>query len=222
MKNLMITALMVFVLFSTAMAQNVTTLWPYIYPEFQSGTLFLENKQEIKGVLNVHVYKSRLHFLENDLIKEAETSDIVLAIIGDDKYMVVDGRVMKVIGSKEKGFVALQIMGDFEQLSSQESAYGGQTTTESVNMLSSIVIGGINVTNHVSLRQDRENGLALPLKYKYYLVTKGTVYEATRRGILSKLDKPQGKEFKEFLKNHEVKWTDAESLLQIVDFFNKL
>lgn len=216
----MITTLMVFVLFSTAIAQNVTTLWPYIYPEFQQGTLYLSNKQEIKGALNVHVYKSRLHFLENDLIKEAETSDIVLAMIGDDKYMVVDGRVMKVIGSKEKGFVALQIMGDFEQLNSQSGAYGGPTTTASVNNLSSIVIGGINITNHVSLRQDRENGIALPLKYKYFIVTKGTVYEAARRGILSKLDDAKSKEFKRFLKTHKIEWTEAQSLLQIVDFLN--
>lgn len=220
MKRIVIAIFMSMLWLTNGYAQECTTIWPYVYSEFQPGTVYFSDGQKTDAKFNVHVYKSRLHYLAGETIKEVANEGMVYATIGPDKYMVIDGRVMKVTGSEAKGFVAMQILGDFDSLTNQSGAYGGPTNSSAVNSLSSIEIGGIQITNHMQLLADKDKGTYLPLKYKYFVVTNGMVYPATRRGIISNLDENQVKPFKTFLKTHDIDWDNADSLLQILDFFN--
>jgi hypothetical protein len=202
-------------------AQQCTTLWPYVYPEFMEGTLYLSGQEKLNAKFNVHVQESKLHYLDRGIIKETLNKDIVMVTIGDDIYMVVDGTVMKVVGSEERGFVATLILGDFDSLFNSSGAYGASSSSSAVMKLSSIDIGGKQIVNHMVLREGRDEGMPLPLKYKYFIVTKGEVYPASRRGIIKKLEKAESKKFKKFLKGHNIDWSSPQSMLTILDFFNK-
>ena len=203
-------------------AQQVSTLWPYIYPEFKEGTLYMAGQDKLTSEFNIHLKEGRLHFISHGIIKEVQNRDIVLVTIDNDTYMVVDGRVMRVVGSEKRGFVATLILADFDKLFDTGGAYGASSSTSATRKLSSVEVGGITQTNHMLLRENRENGTPLPLKQKHFLVTKGKVYPATRRKILSALDsKADKKEFKQFLKGKDLIWSDPESMLQLIEFFDK-
>lgn len=202
-------------------AQECTTMWPYIYPDFKEGTLFMVGGQQLAAKFNVHVQEGRLHYLSDGIIKETQSDQIVLAKIGDDVYMCVEGKVMKVVGNEKRGFVATLILGDFEKLFNSSGAYGGSSNSSAIMKLSSIEIGGKTIVNHMELKQNKENGQTLPLKYQYYIVTKGKVYSATKSGINSQLSESESVEFKKFLKEHKIKWKDPQSLMSLLDFFNK-
>jgi len=202
-------------------AQHCTTLWPYVYPEFMDGTLYLAGQEKLNAKFNIHVQESRLHYLDKGIIKETLNKDILMVTIGNDIYMVVDGSVMKVVGSEERGFVATLILGDFDSLFNSSGAYGASSSSSAVMKLSSIDIGGKQIVNHMMLREGRDEGIPLPLKYKYFIVTKGEVYPATRRGISKELDKEESKEFRKFVRSNNINWSDPQSMLAILDFFNK-
>jgi hypothetical protein len=202
-------------------AQHCTTLWPYVYPEFKDGTLYLAGKEKLTAKFNVHVQESRLHFLDKGIIKETLNRDIVLVTIGDDIFMVVEGKVMQVVGSEERGFVATLILGDFDKLFNSSGAYGGSSSSSATTKLSSIDIGGKSIVNHMELRENKELGISLPLKYSYFIVTKGNVYPATKKGIRLQLNESETVEFNKFLKSNKIKWKNPDSLLTLLDFFNK-
>lgn len=203
-------------------AQQVSTLWPYIYPEFKEGTLYMAGQDKLTSEFNIHLKEGTLHFISHGRIKEVLNKDIVLVAIDNDTFMVVDGRVMRVVGSEKRGFVATLILADFDKLFDTGGAYGASSSTSATRKLTSVEIGGITQTNHMLLRENRENGTSLPIKQKHFLVTKGEVYPATRRGILSSFDdKARKKEFKQFLKEKDVNWSNPQSMLQLIDFFDK-
>jgi hypothetical protein len=220
MKNL-ISIFLVVCSVTFSWAQECTTMWPYIYPEFKEGTLYLVGGKQLTAQFNVHVQESRLHYLSNGIIKETQSENIVLVKIGEDVFMSVDGKVMKVIGSEERGFVATLILGDFDKLFNSSGAYGGSSNSSAVMKLSSIEIGGKTIVNHMELKQNKESGTTIPLKYQYYIVTKGKVYLASKKGIDSQLNESEPVEFKKFLKEHKIKWKDPKSLMTLLDFFNK-
>lgn len=220
MKHLFITLLISFSGVVNISAQQITTLWPYIYPEFKEGTVFMADQEKLTSMLNIHLKEGRLHFIDRGIIKEVLNKDIVLVVIDNDNYMVVDGRVMKVMGSEKRGFISTLVLADFDKLFDTGGAYGASSSSSATMKLTSIEIGGLNITNHMQLKENRADGIPLPIKQNHFLVTKGKIYPATRRGILSKLDKEQAKEFKQFLKGKDVNWSEPQSLMELLDFFN--
>jgi len=221
MKHIIVTFIVIVCSFTNSWSQECTTIWPYIYPEFKQGTLYMIGGKQLEAQFNVHIQESRLHYLDKGIIKETQSENIVVAKIEDDIYMSVDGKVMKVIGSEERGFVATLILGDFDKLFNSAGAYGGSSNSSAIMKLSSIEIGGKTIVNHMELRQKMENGTTIPLKFKYYIVTKGNVYPATKNGISSKLTELESAEFKSFLKKNKIKWNNPQSLMILLDFFNK-
>ena len=220
MKKIVTILILVFTA-SYTWAQDCTTLWPYVYPEFKQGTLIMQGNKQLESKFNIHVQESKLHYIDNGIIKEAQCDNILLVKIGDDLYMNVDGKVMKVIGSEARGFIATLILGDFDKLNNSAGAYGSSSSSSATTKLASIEIGGKTIVNLMELMQNKENGITIPIKYSYYLVTKGKVIKATKKDIKSQLNSAENEEFKKFLSEHKIKWGDPNSMLTLLDFFNK-
>ena len=184
-------------------AQPYTTTWPYLYSDFQDGVIYMTGGQKIYHKLNVHLMKGRLHYLDNDVVKEAFAGDIFYAEIGpdSDKFMVVNGDMMKVVAEQPGGFVADHITGDFDALLTGTGAYGMQANTEAIQSYSS---------------------LEFDLRHQLYIVTSGKVCRAVRKDVEALLDKTQKALFKSYLKEHKVKWKDPQSLLQVVTFLDEV
>lgn len=203
-------------------AQEITTMWPYHYSEFQEGTVYLKNERTLVAPLNVHLLKSTLHYLDHDKIKEVTSSDIVVVRISNDTYYVRENQLMRVVKGDSAGFLAELELADFGALRDGGGAYGSSSNVQSVRHLSSLEIGGVNITNHMELKGKRDNGELLPLEEKYYLVTPDRIFLATRKGIESELTDDQRKAFRKFVKEKKIKWKDADSLYSLLDFLKTL
>jgi len=200
--------------------EECSTMWPYLYKDFQQGTIYKKGGEKFVQQVNIHTLKGRLHFIDDGKIKEVTSSDVLLLQIGEDKFMNVAGDIMKVVASNEKGFIAAYIIGDFEKLNDTGGAYGTSTTNSATMKLSSVQVAGHIGQNHMEMRENRSNGELVPLITTYYVVTPDLTCKASRRELEAAFTAERKASFKTWLKSNKIKWNDPESLLTLVEFIN--
>lgn len=209
--------------FGIAEAQECTTSWPYLFPEFEKAIVYLKDGSHLTQKVNIHVRKSDLHFLDGDIIKKAEEGNVLRVEIENRIFLNVEGKMVEALKLVGPNFIGLVILGDFEALNETEGAYGSASSTSAAQRNSSIESGtsaGIYV-NYTVLQKNKNEGIKLPLVRKYYLIMNGKLYLANRRGIESELTKEQKKAFKIFLKTNRIQWKNPESLVKVLDFLNQ-
>ena len=110
-------------------AQTCTTTWPYLYPDFQDGTVYMRGggTQNIK--LNIHLLRTSLHYIELGMIKEAFPRDIDSIRIGGDLFRYVNGVPMRVAARGTAGYVAERLTADFAAALEGSGAYGMSAST---------------------------------------------------------------------------------------------
>jgi len=207
-------------------AQDVTTMWPYKYSDFQNGTVYFKDQKTLSAQLNVHLLKSTLHYLNGDKIMEATSTDIAYVLIDNtiqnvivpDKYYVCNNQLMRVLSGDSTAFVAELLLADFDAIKESGGAYGSSSNVQSTRKLSSLDVGGITITNHMELKSKKDDGSLLPLTIKYYMVVADKVYPATPKDIESQLPDNKKEAFKQFVKNHKIKWKDPDSLATLLEF----
>ena len=218
-----LTILLLFAVFSiTAAAQyEPTSTWPYLYKDFTEGEILLNIGNPKKAKLNVHVSKSRLHFIDGGYICEANMPDISSVRIGDDFYTNAGGRMMKILAKSSMSIVAEEILVDPVRLNATGGAYGSSSSTLSTTALSAIeqtTVGGR--TELTRLVSGKEDGQTLPLMDKMYMVFKGWVVYASRKDVLETF--PEYKDdLSRFMKENKIKWKDPQSLLKLADYISE-
>ena len=201
-------------------AQPYTTTWPYLYSDFQDGLIYMRGGQKIYQKLNIHLLHGRLHYLDAGVVKEAMAGDIFYVETGKDRFMVVNGDMMRVEAEVPDGFVACHITGDLESLMVGTGAYGMTANTESIQQYSSIDLQkGVN-TPHMLLLQEKESGQEFDLKKEYFIVTGGKVYPAYKGDIEKMLPKESRKSFRDYVKANKIRWNDPQKLILLVEFLN--
>lgn len=218
MKKIALLAASLLVTLSAFAQDETSTAWPYLYPEFREGTIYMAGGNTIVHTMNVHTLHGRLHYIDNGVVKEAMATDILVVRIGDEKYMYVEGNLTKVLAENPDGFVSALILGDFASLSEAGGAYGSSTSASATRKLSSIEVSGRVNQNHMEMWQSRHDGQTCSLVYTYYITCAGKVYKATKKDIEYSFDDSRKAEFKAFLKTHKIKWKDAASLLELTEF----
>ena len=212
MKKMVLYAVMLFSGLYTASAQDYepTSTWPYLYPDFTAGILHINSSEEREGLYNIHILEGRLHFIEGDLVKEANPADVYSVKIGKDIYINAGGK------KSDSGSVVQEILVDKTKLNASGAAYGASSNSMATRNLSSLEQAGSMVnTNHMELKNSKNEGYILPLAVKIYLMTGGKTIYASRKDV----SRETGEEkMKVFLKEHKVRWKDPQSLLQVVDF----
>ncbi len=207
--------------FLTAEAQEeCSTTWPYIYPRFQEAEILLLTGSRITRMVNVHTLQGRLHYIENDIIREMTASNVASISIGGDSFVAIGLDIMKVTASEERGYVAAHILGDFDSIRDEGGAYGSATTSSATRKLTSLDLPGIN-RNHMELWNNKQNGETVRLEYSYWLVCPDYRGPATRKAIEDSLDESGRERFKAWRKSNKIKWSSPESLLQLLNFFEK-
>ncbi len=220
MKRVFIAALMCLTAALSHAQTECSTAWPYLYPRFQEAEISLLNGSKITRTVNVHTLEGRLHYLENDVVKEMIASNVASMQIGEDRYIVIGLDIMKVMASDERGSVAAHILGDFDSLRESGGAYGSSTTSSATRKLTSLDLPGVN-RNHMELWNNKQNGEIVNLKYEYWLVCPAYRGPATRKAIEDSLDEKGLDEFKTWRKSNKIKWNSPESLMQLLNFFEK-
>ena len=218
MKRLILTIAVLFAAV-TAFAQEYSTAWPYLYNEFTPGEVLTLKGSKLEYPMNIHILHGRLHFIDNGLIKEAATQDIVLARIGEDEFLSVDQDVMKIMKRTDDGMVVAHLVGDFEKLNEAGGAYGSSTTSSATRKLTSVDVQGKVNQNHMELREGRHDGELVDLKTTYYIVIPGmNKIPATKKGVEEAIGPERKADFKNWLKSHKVKWNKPESVAEVISF----
>jgi len=211
---LLIAALLMGATAAFAQDYTPTTTWPYANADFAAGYITLSDGSVKTMLCNINLVQETLHFIDGEFIRE--TFDAVSVKIGDDTYMNAGGKMMKVLAANEDGAVLEDVTIDIATLNSTGGAYGSSSTTLGTMALSSLEgIGATNSStalNHMELKAGKDSGQMLPLIKKKYLYVDGKRIYATKKDV----GEAVGSDIlKSFLKTHKVKWSNAESLLQL-------
>lgn len=203
----------------TAQDYQPTTTWPYLYPDFTAGELQKYGGSANEGSYNIHLAKGTLHFIEQDIIREAASSEVFSVRIAQDYYANVGGTIMKVLARSDNGFIAQEVLADFASLNSTGGAYGSSSNSVSTQALSSLEgIGGSRTNmNHMELKNSKSDGALLPVTTKVYLVMPDKVIFAAKKDV-NEIDGIDKKALSAFIKEKKIKWKNPQDLLVLLDF----
>ncbi len=217
--------LIMFLLLSTfvvnAQGYEPTTKWPYLYNDFNKGTVYFADNSKTTASVNIHLMGSLLHYEKDGLIYHIDNQKLTGVEIGDDKFVPLDGKLVKIIAKMGNNYLAKLTTGDFDALMTSSGAYGMSSTSSSVNKLNSIDIGGISNLNYRLMVDEKQEGRILPLKVSYLLFVDGKTIPAVKAEIEKQLSGDQKAEFKTFIKDNKIKFNKEESLMELLRFFQK-
>ena len=220
MKRIMFVELLL-LLFSTQLfASEPTTMWPYLFDDFQDAVFYTRDGNKGEAKVNIHLLRNDLHYLKGSQIYSPDNqNDVARVILADSSVFVrCEDYFIEVWGETPQAVVGRRVTGDFDRLLQTPGAYGTSSSTSAVNKLSNLQIGGISNLNHDLIRVERENGETLPVTERIYFVVDGKLYGANKRTISKLLPKSGQKEFDKFLKENKIKWKEQESLCKVLQY----
>lgn len=203
----------------SALAQGYTptSTWPYLYPDFCNGEIFTTKGTKLPQKVNIHCAHGKLHFLDKEVIKEVSPADVLMVIIGQDKYIAQNGEMFKVVAEDGTNLVLCSQLGDFSALNETGGAYGTSSTSSATTKLSSFELEGQVNQNHMLILESRDDGVEINVKKAYYLKTGNTFVKATAREVQEYLGNERKAEWKAWIKTHKIKWTNPQSLLAVFE-----
>lgn len=202
--------------------KECTTMWPYMFYDFEDAKIIYIDGKTSKNKVNVHYRASQLHYLDGDNIREANGGMIYSVTIGEHSFIYFEGGLIKVEAACEDGFVGTVTLADFNRLNEAPGAYGTTSNISATRKLTSMeeigAVGGFTNVNHMDLRENRKGGVTLYLEENRFVVLPDDKLVATKSGISRELTKEGKKAFKEFEKRENIDWNDPQSILKTVAF----
>lgn len=210
-------------------AQEPTTMWPYLFPDFQDGAILTRDGSVLStydNLFNLNLANGKVHYVSADTIMEADMKQVYTARIRDIVFINVGGRMYEVMSETDKGLVVKLTVVDFEQMQKTDIGYGVSSATASHSRTSLDLMGGnfaaseaINLSGktYYNAKLEQGNGDPLPLRSELFLVVDGVRIEASKSAVteLASVDKAEAKAF---FKANRIKWNKVESLQQVADF----
>lgn len=206
-----------------AFAQDPTTNWPYLYPEFMEGELNVRSKTE-KALFNIHLDLGALHYVEDGKIKEANTLNATALIIGNDVFRNVGGKMLKVLAKTEGGYVVEETRATYSSVIRNDGAYGTtalNSTTTKTFLYNQNAINPYNGYLMTDIYKDllamRDDAEKLPVRKNMYMIIGMEQIPADKSSVtsLSGLDK---KALKAFLKSEKIDWAEHGDLVKVIDY----
>ena len=206
-----------------AFAQEPTTNWPYLYPEFKEGELNVRSKTE-KALFNIHLDLGALHYVEDGRIKEANVLNATTLLIGNDVFRNVAGKMLKVLARAQGGYIVEETRATYSAVVRNDGAYGttalNSTTTKTflynenaINQYNGYLMTDV-YKDLLAMRDDAEK---LPVRKNLYIVIGMDQIPADKKSVasLSGLDK---KALKAFLKSEKIDWNEIGDLVKVIDY----
>ena len=206
-----------------AFAQEPTTNWPYLYPEFKEGELNVRSKTE-KALFNIHLDLGALHYVEDGRIKEANILNATTLVIGNDVFRNVAGKMLKVLARAQGGYIVEETRATYSAVVRNDGAYGttalNSTTTKTflynenaINQYNGYLMTDV-YKDLLAMRDDAEK---LPVRKNLYIVIGMDQIPADKKSVasLSGLDK---KALKAFLKSEKIDGNEIGDLVKVIDY----
>lgn len=219
------TLLLIIAMAFTAKAQEEftpNTLWPYVYENFESGTIYFANEKQNSSLLNIHLYGNVLHYVANDgKIYNVDVKDITKVAIGNDTYVCNNGKMMQVVAAKGGATLLKMEKADFDALFTSTGAYGASLNTYGSRDISALDLGGLNGPELGKMMQTKKDGREISIKAEYYLKIGSKLMPANKKDIINNLDESIKGDFKTYVDKNKIKWKKENSLVKMMDFFDK-
>lgn len=211
MKRLVILLVISFA-FNVAYAQvKVVEVTHYLFPEFTKGVVLMKNGIKNETLLNYNSLTEEMIFENNGTklaIGQPELVDTVY--IKGRKFFLLNGKFVELINNSKYKLYAEHKCTIKDP--GRPAAYGGTSQTSSATSYSSYFSGG------------QVYELKLPEGYEtkpfvdYWLVKDGEVSKFLSIRQLAKLFNEKDNSFKEFVKKHDVKYTDQSGIIELIRY----
>lgn len=221
MKKLILTLSILFWVVAELSAQEPTTTYPYLYPQFTDGTVVLDGGKEEARKMNIHLRADKLHYIDGGIIKEAFLKDVNAVKIGNDVFVPVYGSMMKVVAKNDNGMVVVEILGDFEASREATGAYGTSSTSSATMKLTSVQTDAEVNQNYMNILNEKDHGVPLRTVSTYYIFTQKLKVKATEQDVRGVLPADKAEGWKTFLKTRKIKWKNPQSILSVVDYLSE-
>jgi hypothetical protein len=219
MKRLVFFVILVSLTFHTSgQDYEPTTKWPYLNKNFQKGTFYLNNGHTTEKEANIHLFKSALHYVENDVIQElSNTRDVDSIRIAAKTYVYIGNEIYQVLKQIDSNNgLYLLALGNFDNLAATTGAYGVKSHTSAVTKYNSLDLGGLTERNFIKLTAEKDDGKFFPIHKTYYFKINGKLIKANKKDLEKEIESPQIKErLRQYLKKNKVKWNKADSLAEL-------
>ena len=226
MKRLLLQVLFLLAGVSVYAEYEPTTVWPYIYEDFADGIVVYSNGQAHKAKFNIHLEAAELQYLDGDRIMTSNLDVIDYAVMADEKYVVADGKMMKVYSENDSrdAFLLILKVGDLASLQSGTGAYGSNANTQAVSNRSSLDLGGKLIVDHSKLLADRkeDSGKELPIKETKYIKVRDKCCKAFQKDVEREFGLAGNDQWKSFLKTNKIKWRKEDDLFKVVEYLYSL
>lgn len=185
----------------------------YLFPEFTQGIILMKAGIKHDALLNYNTATEEMIF-ENEgkrmaiSKKELELVDTVL--IQDRKFIGLNGNFVEVVyHSKWDMYVEYKCNVTEPE---KQSGYGGTSQTSSINSYTTFNVGG--VFHKLKLPE----GYELDPYVYYWLKKSGELNRFRSMRELKKLYKEKDQLFKAYVKKHEIKYDNQESIVQLIEY----
>lgn len=198
------------------------TKWPYVYENFDDGTIYFDSNQKTQARLNIHLWGNKLHYISSDQkILEADDNNIIRVEIGNDAYIYNDRQLVKILAVEQNNLVVEQTKADFDALFSGTGAYGASLNSSASRDLSSLDLGGLDSPEYGRLIQEREDGRTISLKQQYSFIVNDKLIDANKKEVEKLLNNEGKNTLDNFIKQNKIKWKDIDSLKEVLQFVCK-
>ncbi len=211
----------------TAAAQKYepNTKWPYIYENFEQGTIYFDGNKKSSSELNIHLWGNVLHYVTPDgKIFQSSDKDVVRVEIGTDSYIFSDHKLVRIMSTEGTNLLVELVRGDFDAMrSSGGGAYGSSSNSSATRDLSSLgfSLGGLDFPELGLMLQEKNDGSTIPLVTQYFFIINGQQIDATKKGVEKFMGKEKEDALKQFIKENKIKWKKEDSLKKVLSFLSK-
>ena len=213
-----------FMLSVSAQIFQPNTNWPYLYSDFEEGTIFFSSNKQTKAKLNIHLSGNVLHYVDDaGKIYVSSDADIIRVEIGKDAYLFGDHQLMQIIGTEKNTVLVKLVRGKIRYKDDADAgggAYGASLGTSATQQRATWG-GGATTRDLFQMYQGKNDGSAISLEKKYYYIIDGVLIAADKKSVEKRISDEQKVEWAKFLKTQKINWKKEESLAQVLDFIAK-
>jgi hypothetical protein len=194
--------------------QGTVELSYFIFPEFTQGVVLMKNGEKINVLLNYSSLSEEMIF-ENQGKREAigNVGAVDTVFIKENKFITLNNKFVEILYHSK-----FDLYGEHKcrvEEPGKPSGYGGTSKTEAITSYSSVYNGG----NFYNLKLP-DGYKTIPYAY-YWLKKNGECKRFLNMKQLMKLYYDKKDLFKAYCKNHDVKYEDQESIVQLISYLEE-
>ena len=202
-----------------------TVTWPYLYRDFQNGVIKMAGGiEQTSAAVNITL-DGKIHYIneKDQKVMEADIARVFTARLGNDVYVNVAGKMMKLlaVGDDENSVLVCETAVNADEMNKSDIGYGISSATASTMNVNSLLSAGSTLVDMPlnSIMEARDTGEKVPVKQTTYFRIGINVIPATKSAVMgsSLVDKDAAKAF---FKSNKIKWNDTKSLTGVLNFLS--